>query len=237
MVVGSGIKAIVFDIDGTLCSLSKEVGAVYAEVLARHNLIMDPEVLNQAARAEWQYFQELYLNTANHYHTSHEREKNVWLEFVRRVLVRAKFAVEDQADLMHAIYNAFASAAYRSVEPGAIEFLQKAKGRGLHSVAASNNDQRSKVALQELGLAEHLEGVFVAGDLTWKKPSPFFFETLAQRLKLKPEHILHVGNNLELDVEAAQRCGWSAILYDPRGRGGEQLSVRSFAELAGLLGI
>jgi putative hydrolase of the HAD superfamily len=231
----SDIKAVVLDIDGTLCSLTKGVGEIYAEVLQARGLPSDPATLSTAARDEWRSFQDSYLNTAHHHQTTHHREREVWLDFVRGVFTRAGLPYGASSEVVTSIYDAFASGNFRCVERGVIEFLEKAHAAGLSLVAASNNDDRSKITLRELGIAEHLNGIFVAGDLGWKKPSPHFFKAVESHLNMGAGQLLHIGNNYRLDVEAARRCGWSAVLYDPKG-GGQQPSVRSFHELVQLLG-
>jgi len=232
----SDVQAIVLDIDGTMCSLTKGVGEIYAELLHAQGLPGDATVLSKAARDEWGLFQDYYLNTSDHHQTTHHREREVWLEFVRRVFARAGLPYGNRTQVVRSIYDAFASSNFRGLEPGIVEFVQKARSAGLRVLAASNNDERSKVTLQELGITEYLSGVFVAGDLGWKKPSPNYFVALESRLHMNAGHILHVGNNFPLDVEAAVRCGWSAILYDPTGMG-TRPSVKSHEELGRILGL
>jgi putative hydrolase of the HAD superfamily len=236
MIVNSDIEAVVLDIDGTLCSLTDGVGAIYHELLRAQGLHSDPAKLELAARRVWKSFRDTYLNTSDQYRTTHDREREVWLEFVRRVCGEANLTYGSNAQIVGSIYEAFASSAYRTIQPGAIEFLRRAKERGFLLVAASNNDARSKVTLKELGLEPFLSHVFVAGDLGWKKPSPHFYEALATRVGLRPENILHVGNDRELDVEGAMRAGFAAVLYAPQG-GGSSPHVISFAELGALIGL
>ena len=236
MIVTSDVEAVVLDIDGTLCSLTDGVGAIYHELLRAQGLQSDPANLGLAARRVWKSFRDTYLNTSEQYRTTHVREREVWLEFIRRVCGEANLTYGSSPQIVESIYNAFASRAYRKIEPGAIEFLQRAQERGFLLVAASNNDERSKVTLKELCLEPFFSHVFVAGDLGWKKPSPHFYEALATRVGLRPENILHVGNDRELDVEGAIRAGFAAMLYAPQG-GGNSPQVSSFVELGALIGL
>lgn len=230
----SDITAVVVDIDGTLCSLTHGVGTIYHNLLLAQGLESEPTVLDGAVRQVWGTFRDTYLNVAAGYRTTHEREREVWLEFVRRVCDAAQLPYGKDPVVVETIYNAFASRAYRRIEEGAVEFLQQAHQRGLTVVAASNNDSRSKITLNELGLNPYLSDVVVAGDLGWKKPSLNFYNSLAKRMGLEPSKILHVGNDRELDVDAAQRSGFAAVLYAPRGES-SLTSIESFAELAELL--
>lgn len=232
----SDIRAVVLDVDGTLCSLTKGVGEIYAELLGEEGFAVDAIALSRAARTEWGSFQDLYLNTQNQNQTTHDREREAWCEFVRRVLVAAELSQAAQPKVIRSIYDAFASKRYRSIEPGAIDFLTKARARGLLVVAATNNDERSKVTLRELGVSELLSGVFVAGDLLWKKPSPNFFKALEAQLQCEPSSLVHVGNNYALDVEPARQRGWGTVLFGSSAHD-ETPSVRDFVELRSVLRI
>lgn len=231
----SDIKGVVLDIDGTMCSLTKGVGEIYAELLQAQGLAGNAAKLSQAAREEWRNFEDYYLNSAHANETTHQREREVWLAFVRAVFARAGLSYADRSDIVTSIYDAFASSKYRCVEPGLIEFLEKARLAGLSVIAASNNDNRSKITLRELGVEQYLAGVFVAGDLGWKKPSPHFFKAIESRLNWNRSQILHIGNNYRLDVEAALKSGWSAVLYDTKGVG-QQPCVQSFQVLVRMFG-
>jgi len=232
----SDVTAVVLDIDGTLYSLTHGVGSIYHKVLRAQGLESDRIALEAAVRHVWSAFRDTYLNVAEGYRTTHEREREVWCEFVQRVCEAANLPFGSDPSVVASIYSAFASRAYRRVEAGATEFLRQAQERGLVLVAASNNDSRSKVTLKELGLDSYLSDIVVAGDLGWKKPSPNFYTTLAQRIGMEPSKILHVGNDRELDVDAARGAGFEAVLYAPQGQASGR-AVSSFTELGVLLGL
>lgn len=238
----SGTKAVVLDIDGTLTSLTRGVGEIYAELLAAQGFESDAAGLAECAIAEWRSFQPTYLNVEQGYRTDPERERWVWHEYVRGVLTRAGLASANRSDVVECIYHAFSTKAYRVVAPGAVEFLRKARQRGVFVVAATNNDDRSKRVLLELGISEHLDGIFSAGELGWKKPSVEFFRALERRLGRSSSSLLHVGNNTALDVEPARHAGWEAVHFGiagGRGSGDERevLCVADFLALEKILGL
>ena len=61
--------------------------------------------------------------------------------------------------------------------------------------------------VEPLTLADH---VFASSELGWRKPAAAFFRAVEQRLGLRPEELLLVGDDPELDVAAALRAGWQA---------------------------
>lgn len=224
------ITAVVFDIDGTLCSFGAPLGDAYAGVLARHGIQTSPMVLNQSVKRVWAGFQGRYLNTGEHYRTSEEREREVWLEFATKVLEDAGISSSGLEHVVEDIYRSFSSPQGRVLEPGALECLQALRALGITVVAATNNDARTKEVICALGLRAHLDDVVVAADLGWKKPSLRYFNAIASRMGTPASSLLHVGNHLDLDVTPARESGWSAVLYDPKGKG-PQPRIGSLHEL------
>lgn len=232
----SDIKAVVLDVDGTLCSLTKGVGEIYAELLTARGYQVEVSRLKDSVAAEWRELQPLYLNVSQDHRTNPEREREVWCEYVRRVLQRAGVSYRPDDGLVAYVYDSFATKRYRTVAPGAAEFLDLAHQRGLKVFAATNNDERTKSVLRELGVLASLSGVFTAGELGWKKPSPRFYQNLERQLGFEPSRLVHVGNSIGLDIEPAQRAGWKAVLFGSTADDGV-FSVRSFEELRQTLGV
>jgi HAD superfamily hydrolase (TIGR01509 family) len=214
----AAVRAVVLDIDGTILSLTKGVGEIYSELLHEHGVVSDSKALEAAARRVWTEFQPDYLNIDGGYRTTHDREREVWLSFVRRVLTEGGVPEPDEPWKGLMIYEAFSSDRFRKIEPGVLGFLQTLKALGVSAIAATNNDTRSKRVLESFGLMGLVQGAYVAGDLGWKKPSPNFYRALERATGLTPKQLLHVGNDRRLDIEEACRCGWQAILYDPKNR-------------------
>ena len=224
------LEGIVLDIDGTIVSLSKGVGEIYCELLRERGVVTDPTHLQEIVGRVWGVFQPEYLNTRDQNRTTHDREKETWLSFVREVLSQAGLPCAHDTQLVEWIYDTFATSRFRRIEPGIEPFLRAARGMGFRVYAATNNDMRSKAVLEAVGLRELLSGVFVAGDIGWKKPSRNYYHILRDQIGSRAEALLHIGNDENLDVRVPLECGWRAVLYDPKGKGREP-RFSSFDEL------
>lgn len=229
------VTAVVFDIDGTLCSFGTPLGEAYAGVLGRHGIETPPHLLNQSVKRVWAGFQDRYLNSSEHYRTSEQREREVWLEFATKVLEDAGVVSAHLKNVVEDIYGSFSSPQGRVLEPGVVECLKELRAMGITVVAATNNDARTKAVIDALGIGAHLDGVFVAAELSWKKPSPRYFQAIEARIGTSASAILHVGNHLDLDIVPAQKSGWSAVLYDPKGNGPAP-RIGSLSDLVGYIG-
>ena len=228
------VRGVILDVDGTLLTLKRPISETYASVLQTYDIPCALEPLHVAIKHVWGEFQDDYLNAAHQHATDHHREEQVWKEFVRRVLVRAQVSLEQArvAAVVNSIYDAFSRADTRSIASGASSFLLSMNEKRIPVIAATNNDRRTIKVLDELGLSGSLAGIFVSGELGWKKPSPFFFEALERTLAIPRSQLLHVGNDPVLDVEAAHRIGMQALLYGVPQALSHIESVQSFDQLS-----
>ena len=67
----------------------------------------------------------------------------------------------------------------------------------------------------KIGLAEHFEFILHAGNGLKMKPAPDLFDEACSRLKVKPEQVLHVGDNFAADVVGARAFGCQAAWLNP----------------------
>jgi putative hydrolase of the HAD superfamily len=226
-------RGIVLDVDGTVFSLKLGVGEVYALVLAEEGIEADVAALNDSARRVWRQLLPEYLNEAGGYATTHEREQEFWLRYAARVIKVAGVSAPSSKQSARRVYNAFAREDLRTITPGVLEFVASARAAGIAVLAASNNDVRTKIVLRDLGISERLDGVFVAGDLLWKKPARGYFDALAEKMGLSPGDCAHIGNDPDLDVTAAARAGWLGVRFDPTQRA-EGECIASFQDACGV---
>ncbi len=72
--------------------------------------------------------------------------------------------------------------------------------------------------LELLGLAGRFEAALCSSDSGFLKPAAEPFLMLSERLGLKPERILYVGNSVRMDALGARRAGMKSALVSPRRR-------------------
>jgi putative hydrolase of the HAD superfamily len=65
--------------------------------------------------------------------------------------------------------------------------------------------------LGEIGLADHFEVTIAAHQLGTTKPDPAIFHAACEALGLAPAQVAYVGDDLQLDVEGAQKAGLTGL--------------------------
>ncbi|OGE30980.1 hypothetical protein A2631_04845 [Candidatus Daviesbacteria bacterium RIFCSPHIGHO2_01_FULL_44_29] len=100
-----------------------------------------------------------------------------------------------------------------TLDPKVMAVINDLKLKGVKIFVASNQEKyRGEYLTEVLGLGLAVDKVFISAHLGQKKPSPEFFNTIRQEIKLKPEEILFFDDGLE-NVQGAKNVGWKAHLY------------------------
>ena len=193
------IRAVTFDVGGTLIEPWPSVGDVYAEVAGRHGLKgISPESLNRQFAAAWR-------NQKNFKHSQSE-----WAELVKTTF--QGFTDSPPTKEMFAdLYARFAEPSAWRIFDDVLATLDALASGGFKLGVISNWDERLRPLLRQLKLCDYFEAIIVSHDVGFAKPSPLIFQHAAEKLALAPGAILHVGDSPEMDVEGARASGFQAV--------------------------
>lgn len=179
------MKAIFFDLDGTLLFLREPIEATYRRF----------GVDVQDISVYWD--NRVYLREDFDYKTTPEIETQYWINFATKVC-------NGDEEKALKIYNYYARGESRIPN---LKLLERFKDETLG--VFTNNDRRSHSVLEELGLAKYFRWIITAGELGVKKPSHEVFNRLRDLTGFSD--LTYIGNSLELDIEPAKKAGWSTI--------------------------
>ena len=102
--------------------------------------------------------------------------------------------------------------------PDTIALLEGLKRGGKHVYLLSNAQSLfTRPELEELGLAQYFEDVFISSEYRMKKPEPRFMRELLVKHGLDPAESVMIGNEMRSDIAMAARCGVNAILVNHDG--------------------
>jgi len=107
------------------------------------------------------------------------------------------------------------SSAPPRINPEADRLVRRLAARGIPTVLLTNSSRRSSTwsAFLDRAGGPPFRAVVSSADFGRAKPDPEIFREAARRLSVRPEHLLHVGDRWELDVEGALAAGCGAALY------------------------
>jgi putative hydrolase of the HAD superfamily len=99
--------------------------------------------------------------------------------------------------------------------PDARPALEVARGNGWRiGVLTNGSTVQQNAKLEAIGLAELVDVVCTSESLGVSKPDPLAYQRVCEALGCEPADVLMIGDNLELDVLAAQAAGLAARHLD-----------------------
>ncbi len=241
MISPNRIKAILFDLDGTLRHhhpTSREVFTSYA--LSLGIPISDEDHL-RAARWEHYYFAnspEVKIDKEKFISRKFEND-DFWINFARRRLIVMGCSTVQAAQLAPK-FSAHMVEVYDPqvhIPEEAPAVLARLKDAGYRLGMVSNRDLPFDDQLEEMGLRDCFHFTLAGGEVNSFKPERAIFEEAVRRAGTLAPETMYVGDNYFADVVGALRAGLLPVLYDPTHvfPDAECAVIRSFEELLSLL--
>lgn len=107
---------------------------------------------------------------------------------------------------------------WSTVRERTAETLDELRRRGYRLAVISNADGRVEALLESVGLGSHFEFVIDSHQVGIEKPDPRIFHIGAERMGIRPEEAVYVGDIYEIDVQGARAAGMRPVLIDPLWR-------------------
>ncbi|MEN8173798.1 MAG: HAD family hydrolase, partial [Chloroflexota bacterium] len=215
MLTQNTIRAIVFDLDGTLRINNPGINQTFFKFAEELGL---PSTLSQQrSAAQWAHYYWAQSDTlASDLEAMGRDDERFWSNYVKRNLV-ALGCPEQLVDALapqmrEKMKNQhFDSCLFPDV-PGTLENLRDA---GYTIGLVSNRRTPIVEELEELGLTPYLDFSYVAGEVDIWKPNPEIFDRAKKETGFSSEEMVYIGDNYYADVVGAQRAGITPILIDP----------------------
>ncbi|MBN2118111.1 MAG: HAD family hydrolase [Anaerolineales bacterium] len=234
MISSNGLKAIFFDLDGTLRHSVPSGADVFSDYVMTLGLPVDEAARLRAMRWEHLYWASS-VDLRDDLLAHSEDTENFWIQYSQRRLVALgaapEWAVEFAPDVSRHMGEFYKP---ESIVPEDVRrVLPKLKEAGYILGVISNRDKPFQDLLQEHGIDGFFEFSLAAGEVNTFKPEPGVFEHALRRMNLSPQDVIYVGDNYYADVVGARRAGLRPVLYDPRGvfPDPDCATIRSFDEL------
>jgi len=226
------IRAVFFDAGATLLHPHPPVEEVYAREFAKDGALFSPEDFSRALSRAWE---QVHSESAADRYGGVRGEAEFWNRFLNRVrgsLDGGSVSASAFSRLATHFRDPSSWAVYDDVAPA----LDSLAVRGLSLAVVSNWDSYLPTLLESLGLARRFRTITVSAIEETGKPEPEIFLRTCQRLNFAAAEVLHVGDSLAEDYEAARAAGLSALLLDRAGRYvGLENTISTLAELPHLL--
>ncbi len=209
------LSTITFDVGGTLLSPDPSVGAVYAEVFARHGVAAGAREIEAAFQRAWK---TVAGETGGP--TDEANEIGKWRRLVNATL-RDLPQPRHFDSLFEELWHTFSEPRRWRLREHTREVLCELRERGIQLAVLSNWDSRLRPLLKGFGLIRYFETLFISAEIGWEKPDLRIFRAVEDTLSAKPSEILHLGDCPHSDAAPARAAGWRSLLIrDETGTNG-----------------
>jgi HAD superfamily hydrolase (TIGR01662 family) len=228
------IKAVFFDLDGTIRHSVPTGGDVFTDYVITLGLPVSHEDRIRAMR--WEHFYWASSPDLRDDLIAHSADtENFWIEYSRRRLV-ALGAAPEWAATYAPQTSLHMGAEYKpeSIIPDDVRrALVQLKQDGYLMAVLSNRDKPFRETLDTHHVSEFFDFAVAGGEVNSYKPDPGLFEHALQHAKVSPHEAVYVGDNYFADVIGSRRAGLTPILYDPLGifPEAECATIKTFDEL------
>lgn len=211
------IQAVTFDAMNTLVLTKEPIGTTYARIASSlfPSRKFDHSQIHQDFKGQFKAMCK--ERPCYGFGTGEGAQKRWWLDVVGRTFAKHLENEPDEAKqaLQEKLYEH-----YNSVEPWFLEndtlpVLKRMKSKGLKVAIVSNWDSRLRNVLTSLleGEESLIDAYFLSGELGLEKPDPEIFRYALKVLGVfEPELLLHVGDSVENDYNAAIKLGCRSLL-------------------------
>lgn len=210
------IKAVFFDLDGTLRHSVPTGGEVSTAYVVSLGLRVSEEDRRRAMRWEHLYWassadlrDDLIAHSAD--------TENFWIEYSRRRLIALGASPAWALELAPKVSKHMGEV-YRpeSIVPDDVRrTLPLLKQAGYRMAVISNRDKSFQETLVSHDLSEFFPYALSAGEVDSYKPEPGVFKHALKHMDVAAPETVYVGDNYYADVVGAQRAGLQPVLYDP----------------------
>ncbi|MDO9301617.1 MAG: HAD family hydrolase [Anaerolineales bacterium] len=233
------IKAVLFDLDGTLLHHLPSSGEVFLEHIQSLGFHV-----SKADRIRAEHWTHLYFANSPEIQADskmfHDDSKGFWVNFTQRRL--AAFGIHQaQAVELAPQVSDYMSEAYRPkirVPEDAHALLKFLQESGYMLGMVSNRESPYREEMQKLNLDCYFQFFLAGGEVNSFKPDALIFERALELAGTSAQETMYIGDNYFADIVGSQRAGLTPVLYDPISLfpDADCAVIKSFAELPALLG-
>jgi len=142
-------------------------------------------------------------------------DKDWWRELVDLVLNESAPSLSelDRDNFFEIAYEHFAEPGVWELYPEVPDVLKQLQPH-FQLAVISNFDGRLRFILEHLGISKFFAHIFISSEIGADKPDPEIYRRALKLIDLKPNEVLHVGDDPERDWEAASAAGLSIFRLD-----------------------
>ncbi|KAG7296529.1 hypothetical protein JYU34_020318 [Plutella xylostella] len=204
-----GIKLITFDATNTLLKFKSPPWEYYACIATDYGFKGTGEEIKSCMLSSYK--------TTWSQHPNFGRDTIEWPEWWRKVVtltLKNKVPSKELNNIANTLIQDFKTTKCWECNKGADQILKNIKEKGINIGVISNFDPRLHEILQNVDIHKYFDFVLTSYEVGYAKPDVRIFEKALEQCGdgVTPEESLHIGDDVEKDLEGAQSANWKAVL-------------------------
>ena len=238
MILSAPIKAILFDLDGTLHHHIPAAGDVFVEYARSLGMKISEEDRIRSEHWTHHYFAHSLEIQADG-KTFEGNLGSFWVNFSKRRLVSLGLPITQAIELAPE-FSAYMSEFHNPevhVPEDAYTLLEWLKSSGYILGVVSNREKPYPEEIKKIKMDGYFKFLLAGGEVNSYKPDRLIFERALELAGTSAQETLYIGDNYFADIVGARRAGLMPVLYDPTNLfpDRECATIQSFTELHELL--
>lgn len=223
------IKAIVFDLDDTLYDCLHENDKAVDDTVryvANELLHMDEDVVRKA----FEEGRDTVKSQLSEWDMAAQHNRVLYFQKMLELLDVSPFKYDLQ------VYNYFWDNFLNRISlfPEALKFIDDARALGIKIGICTDMTAHIQFRkIDRLGLTDRLDAMITSEEAGVEKPNRRMFDMIAEKLGVKNEEVIYVGDSYKKDVTGAKNAGmtpvWYLSLHDKTDE--DVLAVSDYTEL------
>ena len=207
------MKAVCFDLDGTICDLWEGEGVARIKLIdiLSERTGMERGELSKLYDTKWANIKRNYMGwVAKGMDEVDIREKHMNDVFET---IGLETGARDLAEL-HCKTTMDGIIIY----PDAIRVLESMDKKHRLCMITNGPPDWQREKLEKLSISEYFEEIIVSGEIGHHKPSPKIFNEMTRRMVVEPSEIIYIGNDYRKDIVGANGVGWKTAWVNRQGQ-------------------
>lgn len=204
-------KGIFFDLGGTLTTANPSVAEQIVQTLADFGHLFPHHEVANALDSRAPQFED---PRNSGWTLTHERSCAFWTHYYDSVLAELGISSAARRDIVLRIYGKLSQPQGYGLYPDVIPVLERLAGEGYTLALISNWEAWGAELVEYLGIGRYFPTQVLSGCVGVEKPDARIFKMALEQADMAPEHVLFIGDIVQLDIEPAEAIGMHAVLID-----------------------
>jgi len=206
------IKAVFFDFYNTLATYHPPREELYVNICHELGIELEAKALfSSLAAADIFYRNENLRSPIDK--KSPEEKINFYIEYATRIIGGAGVEISRDTALQILAKVREQKWEFKTFDD-TLSTLKDLNNRGLILGLISNVVQDMEPTYTELGLQPYLDFKVTSAEVGCDKPNPEIFQAALKKAQVKPNEVVYVGDQYDLDIVGARGVGMTALLID-----------------------